>query len=57
MHPVIPRGALADVVGEDVPSVWDQLALAVVVARVRVAGAWGRGKEVKRDVIRTQGGK
>lgn len=40
MHSIIPCGALADVVGEDVPSIWDQLALTIVVARIGVAGAF-----------------
>lgn len=44
VHPIIPRRALADVVSEDIPPVWDQLALTVVVARIGVAGTWGRGK-------------
>lgn len=44
VHSIIPRRALADVVSEDVPPVWNQLALAVVVARIGVAGAWGRAK-------------
>lgn len=44
VHPIIPRRALADVVGENVPAVRDHLALAVVVARIGVAGAWARGK-------------
>lgn len=45
VHPIIPCGALADVVSEDVPSIWDQLALTIVVARIGVAGAWGKRTE------------
>lgn len=44
VHPIISRRALADVVSEDVPPVWNQLAFAIVVARIGVAGAWGRAK-------------
>lgn len=44
VHPIVPRRALADVVSEDVAPVWDQLALTIVVARIGVAGPWGRGK-------------
>lgn len=44
VHPIVPRRALADVVSEDIAPVWDQLALTIVVARIGVAGPWGRGK-------------
>lgn len=44
VHSIVPCRALANVVGEDVAPVWDQLALTIVVARIGVAGPWGRGK-------------